>query len=82
MYVHRLQKVTKKKSVNKLWKKDECVKYALLAALHHQEISNNPERISNVNLLLINIAAKNQTSCITERLEKSWKKKQKTKKQS
>ena len=38
----------KKATKNSKIKNEECFKYALLAALHHEEIHNNPERISNL----------------------------------
>ena len=38
----------KKATINPKNKDNECFRYAIIAALHHQEIERNPQRISNL----------------------------------
>ena len=37
---------------------DECLRYAIIAALKYAEVNNNPERVSKVGRLLIVIIGK------------------------
>ena len=37
---------------------NKCFQYSITVALNHQKIGNNPERISNINPLLIIIIGK------------------------
>ena len=50
----------KKATINPKNEDDKCFQYALTVALNHEQIKNNPERISKitVNLLLINTIGK------------------------
>ena len=46
-YIKLLEWIKDKKAViNPQNKDEECFKWAVIAALHHEEIKNNPERIS------------------------------------
>ena len=52
----------KKATINPKNKKDDkCFQYAITTALNHQNIKNNPERISKLSLLLLSIIGKKQT---------------------
>ena len=50
--------VKKKATINPKNDDDNCFQYATTVTLHHQNIENNPERVSNIELLLINITGK------------------------
>ena len=43
----------KKETINQKNKDNECFKYAITAALHHNKRNNHPEKISKLKLLLI-----------------------------
>ena len=50
--------LNKRATINPKNKGNKCFQYAITAALSHQKIENHPERISNINPLLINIIGK------------------------
>ena len=50
--------LNKRATINPKNKDNKCFQYAITAALNHQKIENHPERISNINPLLINIIGK------------------------
>ena len=61
------KKTKRKKIQQKTLKKKEYFKYTLLAAIHHQESFNNPERTNNINLFLL-------SSFKRPSLKKDWQK--------
>ena len=65
--MQKKKRLKEKKFNNKPWKKKKYFKYTLLAAIHHQESFNNPERTNNINLFLL-------SSFKRPSLKKDWQK--------
>ena len=65
--MQKKKRLKEKKFNKKPWKKKEYFKYTLLAAIHHQESFNNPERTNNINLFLL-------SSFKRPSLKKDWQK--------
>ena len=49
--------------------KDNCFQYAILAALHYQDINNNPEIISKLQSFFNNYNWKNKFSCWIKQIQ-------------
>ena len=64
----------KKATINPKSKDNKYLRDGITAALNHEKIKYNPERISNIKLFLISIIGEDRVSITLKRLEKGWTK--------
>ena len=60
----------KKATINPKSKDNKYLRDGITAALNHEKIKYNPERISNIKLFLISIIGEDRVSITLKRLEK------------